>query len=73
MDKRPLPVPIRQITMEIQQMIDSLKIQLDEHETFYHHALARGDWDECQFHRNRVIAIRNSIGRFVQQKLSAKS
>jgi hypothetical protein len=59
--------------MDIQACIDSMKIQLEEHETSYCHALAVGDWQACSFHKGRVTSLRAGIGRLVKQKLAARA
>ena len=55
--------------MTIQDQIDIIKFKLDEAETLYQHAMARGDWEACTEYKGQVAKYRNQVGKLIRQKL----
>ena len=57
------------LSMTIQDQIDIIKFKLDEAETLYQHAMARGDWEACTDYKGQVAKYRNQVGKLIRQKL----
>ena len=55
--------------MTIQEQIDVIKFKLDEAETLYSHALARGDWQACTDYKGQVAKHRREVAKLIRQKL----
>ena len=49
--------------------LNDLKVLLSDAETDYSHAMARGDWEACSFHKAKVAKLRGQIGRIIKQNL----
>jgi len=51
------------------ERLSTYKQLLDDFETSYCHALARGDWEQCSFYQSKVQKLRSEIGKLIKKQM----
>mgnify|MGYP003145748328 CR=1 FL=1 len=51
------------------ERLSTYKQLLDDFETSYCHALARGDWKQVSFYQSKVQKLRSEIGKLIKKQM----
>ena len=51
------------------ERLSTYKQLLDDFETSYCHALARGDWEQVSFYQSKVQKLRSEIGKLIKKQM----